>query len=155
MVHDQPGGDAPESAPSRIRLEMSFAGEQLAPVTQPLHALGPVVAEAEVDGRSNLQQLAHIDLTNMVGALAVVGCQRQPLVVGLAIVVAFPDAGQARNPEWSAPDEVGGTQVVDVGCDPASVVQLEEVVARLVVAADEDGEIRCPALAGVVGMKLA
>lgn len=53
-----------------------------------------------------------------------------------AIVLGVVDAGEAGNARPAKVDDAGVAQVVDVGRRPAAIVQLPEVVGRLVVAPD-------------------
>lgn len=73
----------------------------------------------------------------------------------LTVIVAFPDAAHRCNPEGAEPQHIRRSHVVDVGSDPAAVVEFEEVVAGFMVASDEDGEVGCHALAGVVFVEVA
>ena len=69
------------------------------------------------------------------------------------VVVGLEDAACAGDSEASEVDGAGGAEVVDVGGDPAAVVEFPEVVAGLVVAADDEGEYGCESVARVVAVE--
>lgn len=110
----------------------------------------PVVAQSHVHLLADLQQFAHIKLPDMVKTLLVGPVEGQPLVMRLAVVHSLPDAAQPGNPQRAQPQHVGRAHVVDIGCDPTTVVQLRQMGRSLVVAPDEDGQVGGLAGAAVV-----
>lgn len=59
----------------------------------------------------------------------------------LAIVKALPNATQSGNAQRPHAQHVCRAHVVDIGRDPAAIVELPQVRGGLVVAGDEDGEV--------------
>lgn len=91
----------------------------------------------------------------MVEALLVSAVERQRLVMSLAVVPSLPDATQPRDSQRTQPQHIGRAHVVDVGRNPAAIVQLSQVGGGLVVASDEDGQVGGLASAAVVLVKIA
>lgn len=86
----------------------------------------------------------------MVKAFSVTSVEGQFLVMGLPVVPSLPDATQTSDPQRAQPQYVGCTHIVNVGRDPATVVQLGQVGGGLVIAPNEDGQVRGLAGAAVV-----
>lgn len=79
---------------------------------------------------------------------------RQSFEVSFRIIVTLPDSAKSRNPQGTELNDVGGTQVVDVWGDPSTIVKLEQMIASLVIASDEDGQVGSSPRATVVLMKI-
>ena len=71
-------------------------------------------------------------------------------MVSMEIVMTLVDAGQSSNSDTIDLDNASVSKIEDVGCDPASIGQLLEVVAGLVIASNEDGQHRSNGLATVI-----
>lgn len=117
--------------------------------------LWPIMGETDVDLGAHLQQLADIQLPDMVDGRNVISVVWQSFVVGLPVVVTLPDARHPRDSERSKADDVGCTHEVDVGGHPTAVIELGEVIARLMVATDEQCQIGSNTATTVVLMKIA
>ena len=120
-----------------------------------LDGAGPVVTDADVDLGAQLQQLADVQLPDVIEALDLVLVEGQALVVGFAVVEALPDAAHAGDAQRAQTEDVGGAHVVDVRSDPAAVVELPKVRRRLMVAGHEDGQVGGGAGAAVVLVEVA
>jgi len=72
--------------------------------------------------------------------------------VRLAVVVALPDARKRGDSKRPKSENISCTHVVNVGSDPTTVVQLEQVVAGFVIASNEDGQERSLSCAAVIFM---
>ncbi len=67
-----------------------------------------------------------------------------------AVVVPFPDPSQASNTQGSKADDISGSKVVNVWCDPTPIVEFEEMVTGFMIAANEDRQVwRSPGAAVV------
>lgn len=91
----------------------------------------------------------------MMSAMQFVVIVWQSLVVRLSVVIAFPDAGHAANPDRAKANDVCRTEIEDIVGDPSAVVQLEEIIARLVIAATEEGQEGSNSLTAVVLVEIA
>lgn len=154
-VHNLLGSRVPQPAVQALLFEMALDLVEAARIPVVLDPPRPVVAQADVDLLPQQQQLPHVDLTHVVEALDVLAAEGQALVVRQGVVVLRVDAAHAGDPQGPEAQDVGGAEVVDVGCDPAAVVELPEVRARLVVPADEDGQVGGLLLAPVVRREVA
>lgn len=154
MFHGFGSGHTSQSAIVGLLLEVWFEAEELAVIAFPLNSARPVMAQANVHLRLNEKELARVQLSHVVYALNVAPIVRETFVVGLLVVEAFPDTREPGNTYWTKVYDVGCSHVVDVGSCPASVVQLPHVVAGLVVAAYEDGQVWCGPCTRVVLMKV-
>ena len=54
------------------------------------------------------------------------------------IIITFPNTGHCSNLDGPKLKHVGGARVVNVWSDPSSVVELKQVVAGLMVSANEN-----------------
>ena len=98
--------------------------------------------EDDVDGLLEEGEAEDVDLADVVRAALAAVVVRRPLVVAELVVRAVEDAGQAGQPQAADVDDARVAEVVDVVGHPPAVVELPEVVASLVVAANEDGQER-------------
>lgn len=71
------------------------------------------------------------------------------------IIIPLPNSRKTSDTEWPAADDAGGAHVIDVGRDPATMIEFKEVIACFVVSTNENSEVRGPACATVIGMKVA
>lgn len=56
----------------------------------------------------------------------------------LSVVVSFPDPRHAGDTQWTAANDVDGIQIANVRCYPSAIVGLREVIASLMISADEE-----------------
>jgi hypothetical protein len=124
-------------------------------VAKILDTTRPIVRKADVHLSADLQEFANIQLTDVMDAMQVISIVWETFEMGFAIIIPFPDSRHGRNTERAELDDVGGAEIVDVRGGPSTVVQLIEVVARLVVPPTENGQIRGDALALVEFMKVS
>lgn len=89
-----------------------------------------------------------VDTTNVTLAV------RKSFKVRLVVVIWFPDSGKTAYSKRSEAKDVCSAEVVNVWGDPASVVELEEVIACFVVASNEYSEIRGDPCTTVIFMKV-
>lgn len=85
---------------------------------------------------AHLEEPVHLEVAHVVGRAhgrAVVG---RHLVVARGVVPVVENARQPADAQAAKVDDARGAHVVDVGRGPAAVVELPEVVCRLVVAPD-------------------
>ena len=120
-----------------------------------LDPLGPIMGQADVDLGAYLQQLADIQLPDMVDGRNVISVVGQAFVVGLPVVVALPDARHSRDSERSKANDVRGTHEVDVGGHPTAIVELRKMITRLMIAPNEQCQIGSSTIATVVLVKIA
>lgn len=113
------------------------------------------MTQANIDLCLHQEEFADVDFSDMIKRPYVIFAEWKPLMVRLTIVKAFPDARHAGNAKWPQAKDVGGTHVVDIGRNPAAVVELPEMRARLVIASNEDCEVRRSASARIVLRKVA
>lgn len=149
-VHDLASGLVSESPVLRVLLKVLLFAEKEFEVTKSLDLLRPVVGQTDVDLSADLEKLANIEFADMEDGVEVFRAIWNSLMVGLAVVVPLPDARHAGNAERAIANDIRSTEIVDVVSDPTTVVELKQVVARLVVATTEDGQERCQTLTTVV-----
>jgi len=93
--------------------------------------------------------------SDMVYRSNIVSVIGQALAVRLPVVLVVVNARDTSDAPWSVSNHARCAEVIDVGCEPAAVVQLEEVAGCFVVAADDDGENGGLRSAAVVLVKVA
>jgi hypothetical protein len=76
----------------------------------------------------------------MIERLDIVGVEGKAFMMGLVVVKALPDARQSSNSNGTQANDVGGTKVIDVWGNPATVIKLPKMRAGLVIASNEDGQ---------------
>lgn len=59
--------------------------------------------------------------------------------VRLGVVVWLPDSSQTRDTKGPELKDICGAEIVNVWGNPATIVQLEEVVARFMITPNENG----------------
>jgi hypothetical protein len=74
--------------------------------------------------------------------------------VRFAVVVTFPDSRKSRNAEGAKSEDVGSTQIVNVWSNPATVIELEQMITGLMISTNEDGQVRSFSRPAVVFMKV-
>mmetsp|Transcript_19858 Transcript_19858/g.65659 ORF Transcript_19858/g.65659 Transcript_19858/m.65659 type:complete len:393 (-) Transcript_19858:193-1371(-) len=147
------GGRAEGAVPHLVAQKGLFA-EQRVCVAHRGDVGGPVVREEDVHRQAELEQPEHLDLSDVVrGPHVRVGVGRRLAVAGV-VVAPVVDAAQPSDADASHRHHARVPEEVDVGRDPAAVVELPEVGGRLVVAADEDREDGRTLLARVVPVKV-
>jgi hypothetical protein len=149
-VHDLASGLVSEFPVLRVLLKVLLFAEKEFEVTKNLDPVRPVVGQTDVDLSANLEKLANIEFADMEDGVEVFRAIWNSLMVGLAVVVPFPDARHAGDTERAIANDIRSTEIVDVVSDPTTVVELKQVVACLVVATTEDGQERCQTLTTVV-----
>ena len=102
--------------------------------------LRPVVREEDVKGTTKLAQLQHVDFADVVEGAHLVVAEWGALVVPMAIVVLLVDARETANANAADSDHARKAKVEDIGCHPATIRELAQVSASLMIATDEDGE---------------
>lgn len=115
------------------------------------HVDRPGAPAAVVAGaHSQLRQLEHFVFSDVIDGTQRAGGVRRGLKVPTTVVSSVVDARDARNAHAADGDHAGAPEVVDVGGDPPAIVQLLQVVGRLVVPADEQSQDWGDGLAAVV-----
>ena len=112
------------------------------------------MGQADVDLGAHLQQLPDIHLPDVVDRRNVIPVVRQPFIVRLPVVVTFPDARHAGDSERSKADDVGCPHEVDVGGHPTAVVELGKMIAGLMIASNEQCQVRSSTGTTVVLVKI-
>jgi hypothetical protein len=86
----------------------------------------------------------------MVRGLDIIPVVRQPLKMGLPIIIAFPNTRQAYNTKRATAKNIGGSQIVNIRSSPPAVIKFEEMIASFMIAADKHSQIWCHTRATVV-----
>jgi hypothetical protein len=71
-----------------------------------------------------------------------------------SVVMTFPNSREAGDTEWATADNIGSAQIVNVWCNPASIVRLKQIVAGLMVATDEDSQVGSNPFSTVILMEI-
>lgn len=83
--------------------------------------------------------------------LSIVG---ESFEVRFAVVVSFPNSGQASNAQWTQANDIGSSKVINVRGHPSSIVELKEMIACFVITSDEDSQVRCGSSPAVILVKV-
>lgn len=73
----------------------------------------------------------------------------------LSVVKAFPDTRHAGNSDGTQAKDVGSTHVVDIGSNPAAIVQFPEMRASFVISGNENRQNWSFLLARIVIWKVS
>lgn len=133
-----------------LGLQEGLLAEERARVAVPRDVLWPVVREEDVERLGELPQPEDLELTHVVDGAHGVVTKGWTLMVALRVVPPVEDAREPADAHTPHLDHTRKAEEEDVRCGPAAVKELVQVRARLVVAADEDGQHRRYLLAGVV-----
>ena len=105
--------------------------------TTALHAPGTSCTTYKAKEKcTHLEQAVHFEIAHVIRAAHARLVVRRALVVSRGVVRGVVDAANAADARAAKVDDAGMAEVVNVGRGPAAVVQLPEVICRLVVAAN-------------------
>jgi hypothetical protein len=137
-----------------VFLKPTLLAEKFPMVARVFDSTRPVMRESDIHWVADLHELANIQLSNMIHAMEVIRVVWKTFKMRLSEVIALPDARHGRNSQWTKANNIGCTKIVDVGGRPSAVVELEHVIARLMVATAKDCQVRGDALTTVEFVKV-
>ena len=73
----------------------------------------------------------------------------------LVVVIAFPDAGESCYSKRSKPNDVGGSKIVDIWCDPTSIMKFPEMITCLMVSAHKNRQIGSLSFTAIILVKIS
>lgn len=95
----------------------------------------------------------------MVHGFVVLFTVRLLFKVASLVVVRFIDAADGSDPKrlgaFLGLDYRGCTEIIDVGCDPPTIVKVPKQYRSLVVATDKDSKVGSLKFTGIVAVKIA
>ena len=154
-IHHQFCRGAAESIRFSAIEEVRSSFEEQLVVAEPLDPPGPIMTEADIDLRGDLQEsdnIAFPDIVNRTDIVPIVGQTLRMTMLILSAVVDTRDAGDAVG---SVADDVCSAEIVDVGSEPAAVEELLEIAGAFVVAADHKRQNGGLLFAAVVAVEVS
>lgn len=113
------------------------------------------MADADIDLSSDLQHLPYIQFSHMVNTLQIILTVWESFVMWLVVVVAFPDTGESCYSKWSKADDVGSPEIVDIRCDPPSIIEFPEMTTCFMVSAHKKRQVGGLSFTAVIFVKIS